>query len=274
VAEVFSASFTPRLRAVKLGAVGADYGQFVNSASIDSRFPALRITQIHSLPVVLASQGHTVAAPSLAVSNTPLGVANAQTIPEVASYEIGAKPVGQWTVGTDFVAATASTTELVHLQQNLLNFRFAASFYGFQTTSPDFNQTLAATNIDPASPTAGHTATPVVFTQSDQALTVVAAETGHTVVAPGYGANNVSVAVAQATMGHAVIDFTQLNPGVNLDQAQNMGVANANGVCEVAAPTLFLIPNVPTPAIRIFTPAAESRTYGVVTESRSFAIAA
>jgi hypothetical protein len=272
--EAFNASFTPRLRAVKLGAVGADYNQFANSASINSRFPALRLTQVHNVAVAVGSQGHTVAAPSLAVSTTPLGVANAQTIPEVASYEIGAKPVGQWTVGTDFVAATAQTTELVHLQQNLLNFRFAASFYGFQTTSPDFNQTLTNLNIDPASPTAGHTATPVVLTQSDQALTVVAAETGHTVVAPGYGANNISMAVAQADMGHAVIDFTQPNPGVNLDQNHAQGVANADMVCEVAAPTLFLVPNVPTPAVRIFTPAAESRTYEVVTESRSFAIAA
>jgi hypothetical protein len=271
--EAFNASFTPRIRAVKLGAIGADYNQSVASSTVDSRFPALRLTQAHSLVSVGANAGHAVAAPSLAVTNTPLGVANAQTIPEVASHAIGAKPVGQWTVGTDFVAATASTTELVHLQQNLFNVKINAAFYGFAVTDPNFNQTLAATNIEPASPNQGHTVAAPGQTQV-HILPAVAAETGHTVVAPGYGANNVSMAVALADMGYAVIDFTQTNPGVNIDQNQALGVANANGVCEVAAPTLFLVPNVPTPAIRIFTPAAESRTYGVVTESRSFAIAA
>jgi hypothetical protein len=268
--EAFNASFTPRLRAVKLGAVGAGYNQFVNNASLQTFSAALRLEQEHIVAVAVASQGHACAPPALTSNNVSLTVVAATNAPEVATYEISAKPIGQWVVGSDLVAATASTTLDVRLQQWLYNLTLGRSDYGFSVTAPDTNQT--STTLGVANATDGHTADPVDCTQH-HILVTVSAETGHTVAAPSVTQPSATLGVESASMAHLGPGFFTAD-AVNIDQSHVLGVANADGVCEVAAPTLFLVPGVPTPAERIFTPANESRVHEVVTESRSFAIAA
>jgi hypothetical protein len=233
-------------------------------------------------PVVLAQQYLQFAganADMLALAGTaslagtvyPLGVAVAITAPEVATYDLDDRPIGQWTVGTDYVAATASTTAPVQLRQNILDFEVSNATQGHTVVAPTQNQQTPQQNV--ANAEAGFTSDPVVFTQ-DHTLVAVSAEAGHTVAAPGFGANLVVMGVESATMALLGPGFAT-SDAVNIDQNQAQGVANAITGVEVAAPNLFVIPNVPTPAARVFTPALESRTLTVGAESRSFvAIAA
>jgi hypothetical protein len=238
----------------------------VVNASIGNVFKALRLTQTHSLSPQSADQVSTASVAGLGGIPLSMGVANAETLPEVADYNIGDKPIGQWTVGTDYVAATANTAGYVALQQNLLNFRLANGFWGFTTTAPDFNQTASTVGV--ANAEQGETADPVDFTQV-HTLVAVSADAGFTVAAPAITQPSAELGVVVPnTMGIEVAapDLTILG--------QSLGVAASEVGYTVAAPNLFLIPNTPTPAIRIFTPAAEDRTLTVRTEDRSFAIAA
>jgi hypothetical protein len=238
----------------------------IANASIGNVFRALRLTQTHSLSPQAADQISTASVAGLGGIPVSMGVANAETLPEVADYNIGDKPIGQWTVGTDYVAATANAAGYVALQQNLLNFRLANGFWGFTTTAPDFNQTASTVGV--ANAEQGETADPVDFTQ-DHTLVSVSAESGFTVAAPAITQPSAELGiVVPNTMGIEVAapDLTILG--------QSLGVAASEVGYTVAAPNLFLIPNTPTPAIRIFIPAAEDRTMTVRTEDRSFAIAA
>lgn len=268
--EAFNASFTPRLRSVKLGATGADYNQPVGNASFNTELPAARITQNYSTVVVSASQGHTSTVAGLTGQTISIIVVSAQTAVEVARWQVDAKPIGQWTVGTDVISDTASTLFPVILTQNILDFEVSNATQGHTVVAPTGNTNLVQAV---ANATLGHTATPVVFNQ-DNTLATGSPEQGHTVAAPTLDQPATNMGVESASMGHAVIDFTAHDPGVNLDQNQAQGVASADMVCEVTPPTLFLVPGVPTPAIRIFTPSSEDRTYVPQGEIRVLQLAA
>jgi hypothetical protein len=234
-----------------------------------------------------ATQGHTVAAPALTVRiNVSFGThpemiaqagtvslggqlhttspANAETIPEVASYRIGDKPIGQWTVGTDYVAATASTTNYVALQQNILDFEVASPTQGHTVVAPTQNQT--SQTLLQANATLGHTADPVDFTQ-DHILVTVSTDQGHTVAAPSIAQPTNVLGALSGSMGVEVF-------APDITGAHLLGVANAELGTTVEVPSLFLIPAEPTPAERIYIPTSEDRTMPVRTESRVFAIAA
>jgi hypothetical protein len=262
--EAFNASFTPRLRAVKLGAAGADYNQAVVSPTFNTELPAARITQVYTFTPATAQQGHTSTQAGLAGQTLSLTVVPATTLPEVARWQIDAKPIGQWTVGTDVIADTASTLFPVILQQNILDFEVSNATQGHTVEAPTGNTNLVQ---GAANATQGHTATPVVFTQSHVVVAVEATH-GHTVAAPGISQPSATMGVdGPNTMGIEVA-------APALGGLQLMSVAVAEMGAEVAAPPLFVVPGVPTPAERVFTPANENRVYEVVTESRSFAIAA
>jgi hypothetical protein len=238
----------------------------VINASKGHVLPALRLTQQHVLAPAASNMLALGSTASLSGIPYTMGAANAETAPAVADYNIGDKPIGQWTVGTDYVAATANAAGYVALQQNLLNFRLGNGFWGFTTTAPDFNQTASTVGV--ANAEQGETADPVDFTQV-HTLVSVSAETGHTVAAPSVTQPSAVLGViVPNTMGIEVAapDLTILS--------QALGVAASEVGYTVAAPNLFLVPSVPTPATRIFTPAAEDRTFIPVAEDRTFALAA
>jgi hypothetical protein len=238
----------------------------VINASKGHVLPALRLTQQHVLAPAASNMLALGSTASLSGIPYTMGAANAIVAPTVEDYNIGDKPIGQWTVGTDYIAATANAAGYAALQQNLLNFRLGNGFWGFTTTAPDFNQTAGTVGV--ANAEQGETADPVDFTQ-DHTLVSVSATIGHEIAAPALTqpATNMGV-VSPNTMGTEVAapDLTILG--------QALGVAASEVGYTVAAPNLFLIPSVPTPAIRIFTPAAEDRIVIVRAEDRSFAIAA
>jgi hypothetical protein len=182
--------------------------------------------------------------------------ANAEAGIEVAAWELSAMPIGQWQVGTDDIPATASTSRYVLLQQNILDFEVSTGTQGHTVTTPDRLLVNAVQGV--ANVTLGHTADLATLIQI-HALTAVDAEAGHTVAAPGFAANNVAMAVANADMGYNVIDFTQPNPGVGLDQNQAQGIANAEMGSIAGIVALFSLANVTTPAFRTFVIPAESR---------------
>jgi hypothetical protein len=260
--EAFNASFSPRLTALKL--IAQDIGVVSHTSS--PRLLALRLSQVHSASPSVAVQGHTVAAPSVAGTIVAMGVADATTVPEVASYELDVKPIGQWTVGTDFIAATASTTNPVRLRQNILDFEVSNATQGHTVVAPTQNEQLDQMVIVAA--IQGFTADPVDFTQDVQDFVITPATQGHTVAAPAITQPSVSMGVdSPNTMGVEVAAPV-------IRSLHGLTVVAAQVGIEAIPATLFLIPNVPTPASRIFTPAAESRVMTVTTESRTFAIAA
>jgi hypothetical protein len=261
MAEIFSATIASRFSALKL-----TQSQNVGNAAVSSRFNALRLTQQHILPVAAPNMLALASTAGLGGTTYAVGAANAETSPEVATYRIGDVPIGQWTVGTDYVAATASTTRYVQLQQNIADFEVAVATQGHTVVAPTQNET--SNTVQLANATQGLTAEPVVFTQAHTAP-ANSAELGYTVAAPSVVQPSAVLGVdSPNTMGTEVFapDLTSTN--------QALSVAVAEVGYTVAAPNLFLIPNVPTPAERTFIPAAEDRTFTPVAEDRTFALAA
>jgi hypothetical protein len=261
VAEVFSASIASRFSALQL-----TQSQNVGNASIGSRFNALRLTQQHTLSVAAPNMLALASTPSLGGTEYTATPVAAITAPEFATYALGDKPIGQWTVGTDYVAATASTTRYVPLQQNIADFEVVAATQGHTVVAPTQSET--SNTVQLANATQGLTAEPVVFTQA-HTVPANSAELGNTVAAPSVVQPSAVLGVGSTnTMGTEVFapDLTAT------DQPLTVTVAEVGYT--VAAPNLFLIPNVPTPAERTFIPAAEDRTFTPVAEDRTFALAA
>ena len=254
MAEVFSATFSPRIPALKL--IGPPLG--VVNASFAPRIPAIKLSQANLvLSPVTAEAGHTVAAPSLASTGITITPVAAEAGTVVGAYQIDAKPIGQWTVGTDFVAIGIDTTKAVALSQHVAAFGIANGTQGHTVAAPtaNTNDTIGVANA-----TTGNTGDPVALVQN-HSLGLGLPEAGHTVVAPAFAGSVQALSVANAE-NIAVVGDGFPSFGVNLDQQHTHGVANAEHGSAADVVSIFsTIPNAETPTFRTFRVTSEERRF-------------
>lgn len=225
------------------------------NASFAPRLPGLKLTAAFVVQIAVASQGCSVAAPSLTVAVYPLTVVAATQQAEVAVYALGVKPIGQWTVGTDSIAAVPSTTRAVAIQQAILDFESSSATQGHTVAAPTANTNVITS---PAVATQGHTAAPLTLV-SQANLVVVGPTAGHTVAAPALVGASFNISTANAITGFHIADGMPFE--INLDQQHAQGVpATIQGFAADIVPLVHLGPAVNhTPQFRTFQVQAELR---------------